>query len=191
MRVIIFIIVNICFLTVNGQSKKNNINIDTKLLSYYIDSKNEVFNLTYSIANLSNETQYLWFSTNEVVNNNDLIKEFFFSPKGGSCFYQIAMETNATFEHVLFESFIKKIDSGSFFDLEFVSRKEISEKEITEIVNFLNQTIVVMSESEITKEIKGFQAFNPNIYYASSSLPLFVETFLKTIGKMKKQDTLP
>lgn len=185
MRIIIFIIVNICFLTVNGQSKRNNIN--TKLLSCYIDSKNEVFNLTYSIVNLSNETQYLWFTTNEVVDNNALIKEFFFNKKGGSCFYQIAMETNATFEPVLFESFIKKIDSGNSFNLEFVSRKEISEREITEIVNFLDQVIVVMSESEITKEIKNFRAFNPNIYYASSSLPLFLETFLKTIGKIKNK----
>lgn len=187
MRIITFIVVNIFFMDVYGQLNKN-ISVDTELLSYYIESKSKIFNLTYSITNLSNETQYFWFNANKTVDDSDLIKEFFFTKKDGSCFYQIAMESNAIYVHGLFDSFIKKLDNGKSFDLEFISQKKISEREIAEIVTFLDQTIVVVSESEIIKNVREFQSFNPLVFYPKSSLPLFVDSFLKTIRKITKQN---
>lgn len=190
MKATTLIILSLCFLTAYGQSRRDSISIDIKLLSCVLDSKNESFNLTYAITNLSNETQYLWFNTNGIVDNRDLIKEFFLSKNDeGSCFYQIALETEATFKHELFGSFIKKLDSGKSFNIEFVSQEKIPEERIAEIVTFLDQTIVVMSESTITKEIKGFQSFNPHVFYTGSSLPLFVSDFLEVIGRIKTERT--
>ncbi len=151
--------------------------------SSYLIGNEKVVILTYRIYNKGNENIWLWISKDEMIaiSDSSKIRDYFLKKSKGSdaSLYQIGMDGNVeAFIPAMFETFITCILPHKCFTINIISKGNVSELSKQKIFSYLDNNVVMYSETCILKYIPNLINMSPIVFFKKPCIDLYLDMIM-------------
>jgi hypothetical protein len=132
--------------------------VEKNSIQYGIETKNDnykcFYSLLYTVHNIDNDIVWLWLENETYSSDNEKNKRYFFNNNKGISFFHLLTDANVIvtdFCPILFETFLKPIESNKSFTLQIFSDEPISYQKKEDIFEYLDKHIVIEPNEQFTK----------------------------------------
>lgn len=160
---------------VSSAREITDVSLSCDTIRYFVGTE-EIIIYNICLNNHSNKNFYIWLNKNissgrseeEHILDHFIIKQ----DARSSSLYQIAMETDFTITHEIYTTFTVKLSPGKHFLFLLLQEGNKSYNKGLDVVGCLKNQLEIYDEVVISKQLKGFKAFNSRIFYPRSFIIL-------------------
>lgn len=148
-----------------------------KDVSLYRQNDDWITSLVYKIENKNDETIWLWIDKNDVsgLSNKEKFKKYFNTALPSLQLTLLNIGFNGELgEYVLVPgTFIKRIYPYQYFQLQIIGKGRFSEQKIQNLIQYLDQRIVFMTECQLNEIKKGITEMRDCVFYKPNLITLY------------------
>jgi len=153
-----------------------------------VQNMGSVFSLLYEVENRSNGIYYLWIARKVHSTERERIMYYFASDRGHFHLYGIAFESEIIFGcPSIYSTFLKKIKPQERFTIQILSDERFSECKKEQFFRYLDEHVVIVSETTLGQHLAGVENFNPRLFYRHSFITIPVNMLDLSVTNMQNR----